>query len=140
MLDRLIIPRQTQIFKFKSNIDMEQSTSHIAPEVLAAQKAYKQSKDALKNKIKEMAAAQKELSAELRKPHGSISNAGMAQASRRLNRIELHHYYMAYAMLRVKHGGYTKGLKAGSIKGLDDKRIDKILKQYEPKTVPYSED
>jgi len=116
---------------------MEHQTSQLSPEMLAAQKAYKSSKENFRNQIKKLAADQKELNLQLHRPHGSIANVGMKQTSKRLNRHELRHLHLAYAMTRTQYGGYKKNPKV-SMEGISMKYIDKLMAQYGPKTVPLS--
>jgi len=116
---------------------MEHQTSQLSPQELAAQKAYKISKENFRKQIKALAADQKELNLQLHRPHGSIANVGMKQTSKRLNRYELRHLHLAYAMTRIQYGGYKKNPKV-SVDGISMKYIDKLMAQYGPKTVSIS--
>lgn len=118
---------------------MEQSTKQVAPEVLAQQIAYKQSKETFRAVIKNLVNRQVELRKFLSQPHTPASSR--LQAERRVNRYDLRHLYWAYAEVREKHGGASKNRlnRMGSAtygkKLFKRDYVTKLIEQYGPKVI-----
>jgi hypothetical protein len=125
---------------------MEQQTQ-LTEQQLAAQRAYKTSKESFRKAIKELIADQQQLNTELRRPHTRYM--GNEQQRRAVNRVDLRHLYLAYALMRQKYCGYTKlnalwpkmptqgvwTVNLIEIKGINIDYLIKTIEKHGPKTV-----
>ncbi len=83
---------------------MEQQFKQIDPAVLAEQKAYKASKESFRAAIKTLADSQRDIKPQRKQnsPDGGVITPAMAASTHRLNRWELRHLHIAYALFRGK--------------------------------------
>lgn len=85
---------------------MENKQIHLAPEVLAQQKAYKDGKERFRTAMKEMVQKQYTLKGLMKTERGEKQS--FAQTAHAWNRWELRNLYVAYSQYRRDNGGYTK--------------------------------
>lgn len=83
---------------------MGQHHEHIDPAILAEQKAYKASKESFREAIKTLADEQRDLKPQRKQnsPDGGVITPAMAVKTHLLNRKELRHLNIAYALFRGK--------------------------------------
>lgn len=136
------------IIQLNNLFKMEQYTNQVSPEQLAAQQAYKVAKDTLKSFIKHRSLEQKETKV-LRKRDktNNTSYCSTAQLKHAINRNDLRHLYLAYAIIRHKYGGYTKlramypmpegifNIGELNIPGINNKYLQTLYENHAPKTI-----
>jgi len=121
---------------------METNQQQLSPEVLAAQKAYKQQKDRFKSDIKRLSEEQTciKLNRKTVNFGTGLRKLESSDATRmvEINKVDLRHMYIAYNQFRTKYGGYTKLLPAVTLKQaekINPQYLQEILKRYAPETV-----
>lgn len=83
---------------------MEFNQQQLDPAILAEQKAYKASKESFRAAIKTLADSQRDIKPQRKQnsPDGGVLSPAMAASTHRLNRWELRHLHIAYAIFRGK--------------------------------------
>ena len=83
---------------------MEFNQQQLDPAILAEQKAYKASKESFRAAIKTLADSQRDIKPQRKQnsPDGGVLSPAMAASTHRLNRWELRHLHIAYALFRGK--------------------------------------
>ena len=94
---------QPTFLHFKTYLTMEFNQQQLDPAILAEQKAYKASKESFRAAIKTLANEQKDIKP-LRKrdARDGVLTPDTAASTHRLNRWELRHLHIAYALFRGK--------------------------------------
>jgi hypothetical protein len=114
---------------------MDNKQIQIDPVVAQARKDYKDSKDRFKFDIREMVQNQKNYKAH-RSGEYSQGEQSKNQSLHAINRKDLRHWYVAYAVFRQLYGGYTKNPEyPGFMDKINDNYLQEIIKKYVPKTV-----
>lgn len=135
---------------------MEFNQQQLDPAILAEQKAYKASKESFRAAIKTLADSQRDIKPQRKQnsPDGGVLSPAMAASTHRLNRWELRHLHIAYALFRNKKVpehyyvvSYGKGIvsvgKSSTVYRANAEEpnpslILKLLKQHVQKsTVPF---
>jgi hypothetical protein len=122
---------------------MEHHQKQIDPAVLAEQKAYKASKESFRATIKQLAEAQKSVVKLQRRTVRDIGlplrtmNPDVAASTHRLNRWELRHLHIAYALFRgkaVSERYYVLAYGTGTVTvgRIDGKPISRIENAPDP--------
>lgn len=115
----------------KQIMDNTHQQIQLSDEERARQKEYKTIKDAMKAEIKGLSVEQLALKTELRQPH---NGCGTKQATANLNRVDLRHLFIAYAIFRLGGGrhknipekDYTYIANTGKIVRKDGKAITSL--------------